>query len=43
MFLEAMLDVSWDLGPMTETEWNNNWVADKIVGLIRHHLDLELI
>ena len=28
MFLEAMLDAIWELGPMTDTGWNSYWVAD---------------
>ena len=31
MFLEAMLDACWELGPMTDTRWNNNRVADKTI------------
>ena len=29
MSLEAMLDACWELGQMTDTGWNNYWVADK--------------
>ena len=35
MSLEAMLDACWELGQMTDTGWNNYWVADKKVG--HHH------